>query len=86
MHLIYICQAHGDDQICRHSMLATLGETCLTGKAEELKEQCTTTHQRDIGAHAKTATQVVNMLLNIEGQCTLNQIVTKCKANLGIKV
>ena len=67
-------------------MLATLGETCLTGKAEELKEECTTTHQRDIGAHAKTATQVVNMLLNIEGQCTLNQIVTKCKANLGIKV
>ena len=83
MHLI--CQAHGDDQVCRHSMLATLGETSLTGKAEELREQCTTTHQRDIGAHAKTATQVVNNL-NIDGPCTLNQIVTKCKANIRMRV
>jgi hypothetical protein len=60
--------------------LATLGETDISlADRRRLQDECSTTEQRDIGLHAKTATQVVNAMLNFDEPCTLNQVVTKCK-------
>jgi hypothetical protein len=79
-------QAHGDDALCRHAILTILGETDTSpagiAKAEALHNQCSVTEKRDIGAHAKIATRVVNTLLNLDEPCTMNQIVTKCKFSL----
>ncbi|KAL3785909.1 hypothetical protein HJC23_008104 [Cyclotella cryptica] len=77
-------QAHGDDPLCRQAILATLGEadnsSAGNAQLEALRDKCSTTHQRDVGRHAKTATQVVNTLLNANEPCTLNQIVTKWRS------
>jgi len=79
-------QAHGDDQLCRHAILATLGEIDTSSAGDKrinsLREQCKTTQQRDIGVHAKTATQVVNAMLNHDEPCTLNQIVKKWRSKV----
>jgi hypothetical protein len=76
-------QAHGDDQLCRYTILGTLGETDTSPvgqqRKQELIDQCTTTSRRDVGAHAQTVTRVVDTLLDLNEPCTLNQIVAKCK-------
>lgn len=64
-------------------ILAILGETDAGSigddRLRKLKDQCSTTHARDIGLHAKTATRVVSTFLNLDEPCTLNQLVTKCE-------
>lgn len=78
---ILFFQAHGDDQLCRHQILVTLGEVDVRSQSgkqrqNEIADQCITTERRDVGAHAQTVTRVVNVLGDT---ATLNQIVTKCK-------
>ena len=75
-------QAHGDDALCRHIILATLGEADdnMGMTLVNLQNACTSTVQRDIGAHCQTAAKVVNTM-NLSGEdCTLNQIVTKWRS------
>lgn len=74
-------QAHGDDALCRHIILATLGEADNTMgmTLTNLQNSCTTTERRQIGVHCQTATRVVDTLNNISGEdCTINQVVAKC--------
>lgn len=75
-------QAHGDDALCRHIILATLGEADNTMgmTLSHLQNSCTTTECRQVGVHCQTVTRVVNTLNNISGEdCTINQVVSKCK-------
>eukprot|EP00579_Thalassiosira_antarctica_P009771 CAMPEP_0201909238 /NCGR_PEP_ID=MMETSP0903-20130614/1079_1 /ASSEMBLY_ACC=CAM_ASM_000552 /TAXON_ID=420261 /ORGANISM="Thalassiosira antarctica, Strain CCMP982" /LENGTH=935 /DNA_ID=CAMNT_0048443729 /DNA_START=237 /DNA_END=3044 /DNA_ORIENTATION=- len=75
-------QAHGDDALCRHVILATLGEADHTMGMTllNLQNNCTTTVRQQIGAHCQTATKVVNAL-NISGEaCTINGVVAKWRS------
>lgn len=73
-------QAHGDDPICRHAILAILGETDNSDAGvyalQRLKNQCATTDERNVGTHCKTVTEIINTLGMLDEDCTLNQIVT----------
>ena len=75
-------QAHGDDALCRHIILATLGEADNTMGVTltNLQNSCITIERRQIGVHCQTVTRVVDTLNNISGEdCTINQVVAKCK-------
>lgn len=74
-------QAHGDDGVCRHTILAALGEcdNTMPGTLENLQKKSLTAVRKEVGAHCQTAVKVVNAL-NMAGEdCTINQIVTKCE-------
>jgi ATP-dependent DNA helicase Q1 len=74
-------QVHGDDALCRHVILAMLGEADNTmgDTLYNLQKKCATTVDKQIGAHCQTVTKVVDAL-NIAGKnCTINQVVSKCK-------
>ena len=75
-------QAHGDDALCRHIILATLGEADdnMGMTLVNLQNACTSTVQRDIGAHCQTVAKVVNAMNQSGEDCTLNQIVTKWRS------
>ncbi|KAL7532884.1 hypothetical protein ACHAXR_012305, partial [Thalassiosira sp. AJA248-18] len=75
-------QAHGDDALCRHVILATLGEADNTmGQTlVNLRNNCTTAVRKQIGAHVQTVVKVVNAL-NMSGErCTINQVVSKWRS------
>jgi len=76
-------QAHGDDAMCRHVILATLGEAddTMVDKLENLKRKCITSVQKQVGAHCQTVTKVVNALNTSGEDVTINQLVTKCKTS-----
>lgn len=75
-------QAHGDDALCRHVILATLGEadSSMGMTLLNLQNKCTTTTPRQIGAHCQTVARVVNEM-NMDGEDgTINQVVTKWRS------
>ena len=76
-------QAHGDDALCRHTILATLGETneTMPAKLLNLKNNCKTTTRRQLGVHCQTLVKVVHQM-NLNGEDgTINQVVAKCRLN-----
>lgn len=75
-------QASGDDALCRHIILATLGEADNTMEMTltNLQNNCSTTERRQIGVHCQTVVRVVDTLNDVCGEdCTINQVVAKCK-------
>jgi ATP-dependent DNA helicase Q1 len=82
-HMVRYGQAHGDDALCRLAILNILGEadTSQAGmeRLERLADQCATTKRRNVGSHCQTVTQVVNTLNMLGEDCTLIQLVAKCK-------
>ena len=76
-------QAHGDDLLCRYTILTTLGEVDdTTGmKLINAKNNCKTTVSKHVGHHCQTVVRVVNSLNMAGVDCTLGQLVTKCKCD-----
>jgi len=74
--------AHGDDALCRHVILATLGETQNFNleTLETLKNNNKLTTPRQVGKHCQTVTRVVDTFQRINEECTINQIVTKWRS------
>ena len=74
-------QASGDDALCRHIILAALGEAdeSMGNTLREKQEMCTSTIRQEIGAHCQTVTRVVDVLNRAGEDCTINQIVKQCK-------
>jgi len=74
-------QAHGDDAVCRNTILATLGEADDTMGMRLLnaKNNCKTTVSRELGAHCQTLVRLIDVLNTSGEDCTINQIVSKCK-------
>ncbi|KAL3815978.1 hypothetical protein ACHAXA_005187 [Cyclostephanos tholiformis] len=75
-------QAFGDDALCRHIILATLGEAddTMGMTLVNLENNCTTTVQMDVGLHCQTVAKVVDTLNKSGEDCTINQIVTKWRS------
>jgi len=75
-------QAHGDDAVCRHVILAVLGEVDDTMGMTliDLQKKCTTTTRQQVGAHCQTVAKVVNALNTAGDDCTINQIVTRWRS------
>lgn len=75
-------QAFGDDALCRHVILATLGEAddSMGMTLINLENNCTTTVHREVGAHCQTAAKVVDTLNKSGEDCTINQIVAKWRS------
>lgn len=74
--------AHGDDHLCRHVILATLGETqsFRADTLTTLRNNNKLTVERDVGKHCQTATRVVDAFRKMNEECTVNQIVTKWRS------
>ena len=74
--------ANGDDALCRHVILATLGETQSfnSNTLDTLKNNNPLTIPREVGKHCQTATRVVDTFRQINEQCTINQIVSKWRS------
>lgn len=74
--------AHGDDALCRHVILATLGETqsFQADTLTTLRNNNKLTVERDVGRHCHTATRVVDAFRKMNEECTVNQIVTKWRS------
>mmetsp|Transcript_33292 Transcript_33292/g.66212 ORF Transcript_33292/g.66212 Transcript_33292/m.66212 type:complete len:972 (+) Transcript_33292:288-3203(+) len=74
-------QGHGDDAVCRETILRTLGEVSSEQPGSDvlaiLQEQCTTTEARSVGAHCKAVVQLVSTLNQFNEDCTLNQVVKR---------
>jgi len=75
-------QAHGDDALCRHVILATLGEAdnSMGMTLLNLQRNNTTTALQQVGAHCQTVAKVVEMLTVTGENITINQLVTKWRA------
>ncbi len=75
-------QANGDDALCRHVILATLGEAddTMGMTLVNLENNCTTNVHRDVGSHCQTVAKVVHTLNQSGEDCTINQIVTKWRS------
>lgn len=75
-------QAFGNDALCRHVILATLGEAdCRMGmNLFNLENNCTTTVHREVGPHCQTVAKVVDTLNQSGEDCTINQIVAKWRS------
>jgi len=74
--------AHGDDALCRHVILATLGETQNFNlqTLDTLKNNNSLTTPRQVGKHCQTVTRVVDTFQRINEECTINQIVSKWRS------
>ncbi len=74
--------AHGDDALCRHVILATLGETHTFDlkTLDTLKNNNSLTTPRQVGKHCQTVTRVVDTFQRINEACTINQIVSKWRS------
>ncbi|KAL9180315.1 hypothetical protein ACHAXT_008285 [Thalassiosira profunda] len=75
-------QAHGDDALCRHTILATLGEAdnTMENTLDNLQKKCTTSALRDVGRHCQTVTKLVDALMTAKEECTLIQLVSKWRS------
>lgn len=74
--------ANGDDQLCRHIILATLGETenFTDDTLDTLMNNNKLTVLRDVGKHCQTLTKVIDTFRKINEECTINQIVSKWRS------
>ena len=74
--------AHGDDALCRHVILATLGETQSFNvkTLDTLKSNNKLTIPRQVGKHCQMVTRVIDTFRRINEECTLNQIVSKWRS------
>lgn len=74
--------AHGDDALCRHVILAALGETQTFNleTLDTLMNNNKLTSSRQVGKHCQTVTRVVDTFQRINEECTINQIVTKWRS------
>lgn len=80
--MVKYSNAHGDDALCRHIILATLGETenFKSDTLDTLKNNNSLTMPRQVGKHCQTVTRVVDTFRQINEECTINQIVSKWRS------
>ena len=73
-------QMHGDNDLCHHTILTTLGEVNDQAREQVLKAKCKTNEEREIGRYAQTVVRIVDTHQRNNERCTLNQIVTKWRS------
>lgn len=73
-------QMHGDNDLCHHTILTTLGEVNDLARERMLKAKCKTNEEREIGRYAQTVVRIVDAHQRNNERCTLNQIVTKWRS------
>jgi len=73
-------QMHGDNDLCHHTILTTLGEVNDLAREKRLKAKCTTNEEREIGRYAQTVVRIVDTHERNNERCTLNQVVTKWRS------
>lgn len=83
--MVRYSQEPGNDEICRSFLLTALGEPGTHTRLEDLRERQMADgiyngERRDVGLHAKTVTQLLDLKLRENENVTMNMLVKEWRA------